>query len=166
MRLSENVLPRLVLPLFSLSLTVLLSGCMEPDNSASAAFIPNQQPVSATNAVKQTAEPAQTRAGDLSTLVVSLHHRLKQSTPDDIGGWVLLSQTYKALNQPSKAIDALHQGLKANPSNGRLIAALERISGATQGLPAVKRPQHSPMLSPGLNSLLQKRISDGDSGAG
>jgi len=158
MRFSLIFLPRFFLPLFSVLQALLLSGCVETDNSITTTFIPNQQPAVAVNPAKQAAQSAKTRAGDLSTLVVNLHHRLKQSTPDDVGGWVLLSQTYKALNQSSKAIDALHQGLKANPSNPRLMAALERISGSDQALPAIKRPQYSPMLSPGLNTLLQQRI--------
>lgn len=157
------------------SLLLLLSGCQEPDHTTTYrptsalsvqnvqaqsiqvqnAQVPNVQAQSANT--QSASQPRQ--AGDLSTLVVSLHQRLNQSTPNDIGGWVLLSQTYKALNQSGKAMDALHQGLKNNPKHPRLLAVLERMANAGPGMPAPKRRQNSPLLSPGLKQLMHQTVN-------
>lgn len=108
-------------------------------------------------------------AGDLSSLVGGLHNRLITSTPEDIGGWVLLAKTYQMLQQPSKAIDALHQGLKSNPGNPKLTQSLQQFYSAqaaadpSQRVPATAlaqamRQPRSGLLSPEFERLLQKSL--------
>lgn len=68
----------------------------------------------------------QDRAMDMSSMITRLQARLAQE-PDDLDGWILLSRSFKSIQQPEKALEALESARRIAPDDPAILAELAEV---------------------------------------
>lgn len=76
--------------------------------------------------------PAEERRQMIAGMVNRLAERLEQD-PDDLEGWLMLARSYRVLEQPAKARDALAEAAELAPENVEVLARYARAIRAAAG---------------------------------